>query len=87
MRAGAHVEICRIIDEDALKQQKRKRTAMPSLRKGRKKEEKCFARAYNQLGPDDDSDLAESQPKRRNLDMDENERWLRLTPTNHLCAA
>jgi len=82
MRAGAHVEICRIIHEDASKQQKRKRAVTPSLKKGRKKEEKCFARAYDQVDPDDDSDhLVESQPKQQNLDTDENEHRLRLTPT------
>jgi len=82
MRAGAHVEICRIIDEDAPKQQKRKHVVTPSLKKGRKKEKKCsFARAYDKVDPDDSDHLTESQPKRRNLDIDENEHWLRVTPT------
>jgi len=90
MRANAHVEICRIIDEDASKQQKGKHTATPTLKqkkKGRKREEVshssgCKERVNDrehQLDSDTDGDhLAESQPKRRKLGVDETERWTRI---------
>ncbi|KAF5358415.1 hypothetical protein D9756_001293 [Leucocoprinus leucothites] len=96
MRAGAHVEICRIIDQDAPEQNKRKRKTPASKpnTKGRKRKGKDISSDREEpqeqrLDSDDDGDyLPEPQSKRRKLGVDGDGRCAKaMTPMSPLTNA
>ncbi|KAF9447872.1 hypothetical protein P691DRAFT_705955 [Macrolepiota fuliginosa MF-IS2] len=80
LRAGAHVEICRVVDQDAPEPKKRKRTTPTSKQRKRQKgkDETSLNDREQQLDSDDDDGDYLPQPplKRRKVEMDDLERVL-----------
>jgi Fanconi-associated nuclease 1 len=92
LRAGAHVEICRVIDQDAPEPQKRKRKTPSSKSKlaGKGKEEEDVAPLQQQDSDDDGDYLPSPVLKRRHRDGDGDELSLggaNTTPTRMIFRA